>query len=487
MIVKILTVSLFFFSALSTFAQISRFDLNLDNRVSISDVTCLTNHLLGKESALLEHEGRIILHVGNDSIYLPTAKVDSITFDLYTTDNVSRICTDTVRQTVILPFADMPTGGQDTFTYSVTTKMQGDQLVTSADYGFIRLPETYTATGQPTKLIILCHGAGAYINGGSGSDGDAQFTKMLQAQGYAVLCFDGLPFCLRNSLYLTNENKATHFGGPAFMNCANAVYDYIMNKYNLDRNGVFLLGRSMGGGAALNLAFNSTLPIKGLALDAPAIDFYLGAYFNGMWGETGSLEGWIPAMYAWVYQWDYCDFEAATYTIPAATYTISSKTYKITSTQTKSLADLKSSDTDMAILWYLNNDKMVGYNPYKTNDYLYKAIDSSYSYPVCGTRGYRTHVEDNEHLYYQKKLPCPCKIWVGGTDDANCPKIDQRFVTKCKNANSIIELVVADTEYHMLWDRTTDGNGNDWTIDIDGLTCSKYAKELLEFIKLQQF
>ena len=80
------------------------------------------------------------------------------------------------------------------------------------------------------------------------------------------------------------------------------------------------------------------------------------------------------------------------------------------STTQKSLTNLKDSDQDMAILWELNKDKMVGYNPYKTNDYLYKKIDSKYKYPMYGKLGFRTHLEDNEDQYFQKKLPCPCMI-----------------------------------------------------------------------------
>jgi len=469
------------------YTQVSRYDVNLDNRVDVADITAIVNYVKEGQDLLLDQEGRIILYSGQDSIYLPLATIDSIRYDKGLTENVTRMSFDTIYQTVTLPKAEMPENGMEYFRYAVNTSMRGKPLIESFDYGFIRLPSTYTASGAPTRLIMLCHGAGAYINGGSKSDGDAVFTKMLQAQGYAILCFDGLPACYRNEKYMATLNHANHLGGPAFLNCAHAVYSYVMDHYNLDPSGILLLGRSMGGGAALNLAFNGTIPIRGMALDAPAIDFYLGSYFNGMWGETGSLDGWNPALFAWIYQWDYCDLEAGTYTIPAASYTIDSNTLTVASTTQKSLTNLKDSDQDMAILWELNKDKMVGYNPYKTNDYLYKKIDSKYKYPMYGKLGFRTHLEDNEDQYFQKKLPCPCMIWVGATDDANCPEIDQRFVYKCKKAQSVIGYSVADTDLHMLWDRLTDRAGNPTTTDIGGMTCSKYAQELLDYIRLLQF
>lgn len=123
------------------------------------------------------------------------------------------------------------------------------------DYGCLRLPATYTNTGEPTRLIIHCHGAGVNYNQygyGHTSTSSQDYPRFEPqdleagywlAEGYAVMDVEGNPF---NDI---NE----HFSMPQAMDCYVAAYKWVIEHYNIKRDGVFLEGRSMGGGTAITL------------------------------------------------------------------------------------------------------------------------------------------------------------------------------------------------------------------------------------------
>ena len=46
------------------------------------------------------------------------------------------------------------------------------------------------------------------------------------------------------------------------------------------------LGTSLGGLCALNIAMSGCLPVRAIGLDAPVIDLYHDAYFNGNWFDS---------------------------------------------------------------------------------------------------------------------------------------------------------------------------------------------------------
>ncbi len=116
------------------------------------------------------------------------------------------------------------------------------------DYGRIYLPKTYTNTGEPTRLIIYCHGAAVNY---SSSTIDTDEAADLEpdywlAEGYAILDVEGNPF--------NNTNR--HYFMPQAMECYIAAYKWAVECYNIKRDGVFLGGRSMGGSMAFNLLRN---------------------------------------------------------------------------------------------------------------------------------------------------------------------------------------------------------------------------------------
>ena len=120
------------------------------------------------------------------------------------------------------------------------------------DFGGIFLPKTYSNTGLPTRLIIYCHGAAVNYNSDVTSNGNSVIKPLQRqdiepeywlAEGYAILDVEGNPF----------NNTDEHIGCPQAMDCYIAAYKWAIEHYNLCRDGVFLGGRSMGGGSTLML------------------------------------------------------------------------------------------------------------------------------------------------------------------------------------------------------------------------------------------
>ena len=384
-------------------------------------------------------------------------------------------------------YANAPDSGYEYFTYDVDTS-KGDiddvkdstniiyPAEISKDNGFIRLPNTYTRSGKPTRLVIISHGAGGVVTDNYAESWNSTTILLLQKKGYAILFVNGVPESMRNTKYMAAENNgaAAHMGSWISLRSTLAAYKYVIEKYNIARDGCFLIGGSMGGLTSLNLAFSGVIPVKALAIDAPVLDLFHDAYFSGNW-SGGTLGGKTPAIFAWIFQWDYCDFENDTYTIPIGKYNIFGMSYVIETEETKPLASLYTRSQDMAILWYLNENKMYGYNAYKTGDFLYKNLDSSHIYNLN---------TDNDEQYFAKKLPCPCKIWFGDGDTVNQINIAKRFVQKCRNGGSIITLrTCPTTEHTVTGSLTTKPDNVDISVVEDGITCSPFGVELINWLK----
>ena len=92
---------------------------------------------------------------------------------------------------------------------------------------------------------------------------------ILTSLGYAVLCITGY-----SPQYFADKGVSTN-GAP----CGNwmateeirKAYDYVVNKYMIDENGVIFLGNSQGGMVAENAAELCGIPTLCTILDVPAI------------------------------------------------------------------------------------------------------------------------------------------------------------------------------------------------------------------------
>lgn len=137
-----------------------------------------------------------------------------------------------------------------------TTDSVQDSLDLRPNYGVIALPQSYSVTGKPTRLIIYCHGAGTHFTFDNSTEFDTDKhvdPAYWLAEGYAVMDVDGNPM-----------DGDAHAFRPQAMDSYIAAYKWAIEHYNLYKDGVLLGGRSMGGGNTMYL-LRSTCPIPVIA------------------------------------------------------------------------------------------------------------------------------------------------------------------------------------------------------------------------------
>lgn len=289
--------------------------------------------------------------------------------------------------------ANRPESGKENFTFTVSESA-------GKDIASIHLPQNYSATGQPVKLVIMNRGAGVDY---TATEGYELNTLLLQA-GYATLHVRGIPEAYQNEKYIQGTYGAP-YGSPAFIESVTAAYKYVTKKYNIDKDGCAIFGVSCGGLSSLNLINSKALPIKVAVIDAPVVDLHNDCYFGGDW-ISGSLGGKTAAGVAWMYQFDHCDFEAGTYTIEG-------KTYSFSSIDKPSLEKL----------WSLNKEKVEPYNPYEMGKYK---ADGGWAI----------------------NFPCPVKMWFGLSETTNSIPVGQEFIARCSRGGADAEFRGLDTSNH---------------------------------------
>lgn len=126
----------------------------------------------------------------------------------------------------------------------VPTLRDPDGYVEANDYGLLMLPESYTADGEPTRLVIACHGAGTSLTGYQSGTSMIGNYKYMTEMGFAVMDMYGFPPALIGAVESTGDK---HYGNPSVLECYMNGYNYVMERFNLCDDGVFVYGLSMGG------------------------------------------------------------------------------------------------------------------------------------------------------------------------------------------------------------------------------------------------
>lgn len=130
---------------------------------------------------------------------------------------------------------------------------------------WIKLPKSYSRTGTPTKMIILCHGTTG-MSFTSFNESYRTPVEYFNSQGYAVM--DCYPL---SSLYPnSSESVAAHSLGVA---CYQAAYDYIVKNYNIAPD-VCVYAKSAGGITQGNIINQSNIPVRGAAILCPNLDLF---------------------------------------------------------------------------------------------------------------------------------------------------------------------------------------------------------------------
>ncbi len=138
------------------------------------------------------------------------------------------------------------------------------------DDGFLILPESYSESGRPTRLVINCHGAGGTVTTDDSQVEHQALTQYLVANGYAVMDVNGLPaeYAAEKGIDLRNN-----IGGPMAIESYAKGYRYCMGRFNLEPE-VFVHGGSMGGISSTNLVLSGLVPVVAQSGFCPVLDAY---------------------------------------------------------------------------------------------------------------------------------------------------------------------------------------------------------------------
>ena len=151
---------------------------------------------------------------------------------------------------------------------------QTDQLQDFTEYyedsGFLILPDAYTDSGTPTRLVINCHGAGGTVTTDDSQVEHQVITQYLVANGYAVMDVNGLPAAYAEKYGIDLRNN---IGSPIALRCYVKAYFYCMEHFNLKPE-VFVHGGSMGGISSTNLVLSGMIPVVAHSAYCPVLDTY---------------------------------------------------------------------------------------------------------------------------------------------------------------------------------------------------------------------
>ncbi len=141
----------------------------------------------------------------------------------------------------------------------------------------LALPDSYTDDGEPTQLILACHGAGSNVREDKLQVGGLTQVSECIDNGYAALDVAG------------SMSHGLTMGCPEHLFALYKAYKYATKYYNLTTS-VLIAGASMGGQTALNFAAMFPLVVIAagiffprLNIDGVEID---GHYCIGTWDKT---------------------------------------------------------------------------------------------------------------------------------------------------------------------------------------------------------
>lgn len=167
------------------------------------------------------------------------------------------------------------------FTCDIACKVPfEDRYETYPDRGVLLLPDSYSESGEPTRLVVSCHGAGGTVWADSSQIEEQTHTKYLLANGFAVTDMAGLPaeFCRKYGI-----DPLNNIGSPVAVDSYVAGYGKCVRDYNLKKE-VLIHGASMGGISSTNVVLSGRIPVLAQTGFCPVLDTY-GEIYLHPWSE----------------------------------------------------------------------------------------------------------------------------------------------------------------------------------------------------------
>ncbi|MFL4356453.1 alpha/beta hydrolase family protein [Streptococcus uberis] len=146
----------------------------------------------------------------------------------------------------------------------------------------------YSPFGKPSKLLMLCHGAGKGAIDWQTVPSYVAMVKAFSANGYFVFDCNG---------FSNDALGCSFWGDQRGLTAWRKAYQYVTDNYNVEKE-FSIYGFSMGGLTALNLAFQGLPNVKSIALGSPVVN--LEAVFS----STDGTQNIIKVLYGMGDFWD---------------------------------------------------------------------------------------------------------------------------------------------------------------------------------------
>lgn len=151
----------------------------------------------------------------------------------------------------------------------------------------LALPVSYNPIGRPSKLLMMCHGAGKGITEWQEHDGYRAIVQKFIDRGYAVFDCNG---------FKNDELGWSFWGNQRGVEAWKKAYQYVVNNYNVEQ-AFSIYAFSMGGLTAMNLAFQNFPNIKCIAMGSPVLNL------RACW-EDESVKPVLQILYGMGDTWD---------------------------------------------------------------------------------------------------------------------------------------------------------------------------------------
>lgn len=308
-----------------------------------------------------------------------------------------------------------------------TTAVQ-DGATMLEDNAVLFLPENYSESGNPIRLVISCHGAGTTISPSTTSLSNP--VPNLIKLGYAVLDCNGRPEGHTGSAGL-------HFGAPFALQSYIKAYQYVVSNYNIKRD-VFVIGTSMGGLTSNMIVQSGCVPVLAQGSFCGVVDHFKQAYCNP-WssGQRKQIA-------------EFFDFKGAA---PAWTAT--------------------GAPTQAEIDYYKANiDRVIGYSP---------MLKYTYNWSIDMLDNIGDAAEESDYNKLVKYHPVPLKIWHNADDTTVVPRYSKYYADAIRRAGGLAYYREFPSGAHNAWD-----NGATGTLkDVNGanMTVKASTYELYQWFK----
>lgn len=170
----------------------------------------------------------------------------------------------------------------DSNTTSSATSSTNDVAEMADCTGVLALPSSYSATGEPCRLVLFAHGGHGYVDDTHWYPTNASFPALVQAlndAGYAVFDCNGYKDTPYDEwLAIVNRGDVQISEGlPQVVEAYWKCYQHIISNYNVLPE-VYIWGCSQGGHLAMNFAYTHRQAVACIAMCAGQIDLYNQGY-----------------------------------------------------------------------------------------------------------------------------------------------------------------------------------------------------------------